>query len=170
MKILLLTSALLSFCVLTSCETATKTVLYETGEFEFVLSAPLFAGANTAQVTYVPDFQAMLAESGATPEDLHKVRLQEATFSSSDSIPFMGWEGMVLQLVSDKSPMVNAAVLNPLPANQQKITLSGSPEADITQILKDGSCYVVVDVNLTDDVMEDVTFRGTLTLALEVKE
>lgn len=152
-----------------ACEPATKTVTYTTDPIEFTLMGPLFAGANTGQATWTPDLAAMAGE-GATPEDIVEIRLQEAVFASQDSIPFAGWEEVVLQMVSDQSDMVNVAVLNPVPAGEASLSLTGAPESEVASIVKDGTCYLVTDVNLAEDIMDDVTFTGTFTFEVQVKE
>lgn len=153
-----------------ACSPSTVQKTYETEEITFTLEGPLFAGANGAQVVMSPSFEEMLGE-GKTAEDIISLHLTSATFSSSDSIPFQYWEGIVLQLVSDNSPMVNAGVINPIPEDVSTITLKGSAEADLADVVKDGTFYVVADINLNEDIMDqDLKFTGTFTFDIAVKE
>lgn len=155
--------------VILACSPATVQQTYESQEVTFTMLGPLFAGANSAQIVMTPSVADMLGE-GRTIEDIQALHLSSATFTSADSIPFQYWEGIVLQLVSDKSPMVNAGVLNPVPQGESRITIKGSTEADLTEVVKDGTFYIVADINLEEDVMDDLEFTGTFTFDIAVKE
>ncbi len=160
---------LLSMVVM-GCTPSTIQKSFTTEEIAFTLTGPLFAGANAAQVVLSPSFEEMLGE-GKTAEDLISLHLSSATFTSTDSIPFQYWEGIVLQLVSDNSPMVNAGVLNPIPSGKSTVTLTGSTEADLADVVKDGTFYVVADINLEEDIMDrDLEFSGVLNFDIAVKE
>lgn len=150
------------------CSPATEPVSYTTGPVEVTLMGPLFEGANTAQQTISPDFDQLLPE-GKTVEDIVSVSLTSASFTSQDSIPFDNWQEMVVQFVSDNSPMVNAAVQNPISIEEGSISMSGATEADLGEIFKDGAFYLVCDVNLGADVMDDQQFTADLTFTLQVK-
>ena len=167
MKKLLLLATVLTALISGCAEKVSKT--YETGPITFELSGPLFMGPNTAQAVLEPDFSAM-GLGDLTADQIHEVKLVSATFTSSDSIPFQNWDGSVLQFVTDNADMVNAAVMNPLEANGNSITLTGSAEADLSALFKDLPVYVVTDINLSEDVMGDLTFTGDLTFEMLVSE
>lgn len=164
-------STLLSFLsvlLIYGCSTPTESVTYTSGPVEVSLVGPLFEGANTAQQTISPDFSSVLPE-GKTVEDIVSVSLSSASFTSQDSIPFDNWQEMVVQFVSDNAPMVNAAVQNPISIEGGSISMSGATEADLGEIFRDGAFYLVCDVNLGADVMEDQHFTADLTFTLQVK-
>lgn len=157
-------------CLIMACTPSTVQQTYESQEITFTVPGPLFAGANSAQIVMTPPVEELVGE-GKTMEDIVSIHLESATLTSGDSIPFQYWEGVVLQLVSDNSPMVNAGVLNPIPQGESSISIKGSAESELSEVVKDGTFYIVADINLAEDMMDsNLEFTGAFTFSIDVKE
>ncbi len=160
-------------CFLMACGGATVTHRYTSPVQEFRLEGPLFAGANMAQVTLAPEgIAAFLAEQGSSLAQLKRATLSGLTLSGGAGSPNFDWaEEMTLQVAADAVDMQQFAVLNPVPDGASTLELQVAQEAELTPYLQQPEMYLVLDANLSEDMMDTtLVFTGTLTVDLAVTD
>ncbi len=142
---------------LVGCGPEPEQVSFSSPEQTFVLEEPLFAGPNSAQVAYEPALDDVLAG-----RSLENARLSQATFRLPDGQTFgqANIQGLVLQMVTDDAAMVQVAVLNPVPADQNEVSLTVSDEAALGEIFQQSPIYLITDFDLSQDMDTTLTVMG----------
>jgi hypothetical protein len=143
---------IISVGLLSSCgqDTVSK---YPVNNQSFVMEGPLFEGPNTAQASFSPAMEAQGELTGAT--------LTSAVLNAPEGGNFDAFDGIVLQLVTSTSDMIQVGVLNPVPKGQSSLTLQVSNESDLSELLSSEECIWVIDANIPTDMMDTtLTFTG----------
>ena len=149
--------------LLSSCG---ATVATETVNMELKLAGEmLFEGSNSLQ--YATDSQlANLADIvGTDIPAIQKVIVSNAVIELSDASRQIT-ESLLLQVVSDNQELVTIGTLNPLPKGNQ-FTLSLADDTSILPYLKDSGTTWVLDLNITEDYMDEMVVSGKLTLGVD---
>jgi hypothetical protein len=142
----------MSMILFSSCgqDTVSK---YPVNNQSFVMEGPLFEGPNTAQASFSPAMEAQGKLTGAT--------LTSAVLNAPEGGNFDAFDGIVLQLVTSTSDMIQVGVLNPVPKGQSSLTLQVSNESDLSELLSSEECIWVIDANIPTDMMDTtLTFTG----------
>jgi len=137
----------------------------------FQMEGPLYSGPNTAQATFPTEalVQSLQAQ-GLSLDKVQELRLTNIILTAGvDSLRFNNCSEVVLQVVSDKTPMSKVAVLNPVPADATQLTLNISTEqADLIKYLQTAPFTLVADLNLNNDQESGMTFKGDFTFEVAV--
>ena len=161
MKINLLAIALIAI-VLTSCSSK------ETKEF---VASPvelsgdfLFEGPNTLQAENPIKGKHIYDQTGVKPPEIRSLTPKKAEVEFTN-VPKDLVESVLLQIVSKNQEMITVGTLSPIP-DGTKFDLQLAEEVDLVPYLKDEECFWVIDANLTQDQMDEITMD--LHLILEV--
>lgn len=146
-----------------SCAPSTKN---ESVETELPLSGEmLFEGANSLQYSSEDQLAEIAGEVGVAEEYLRSVTISDVTIKLDDlSRPIT--ESLLLQVVSDNQELVTIGTLNPLPEGQV-FTLSLADDTSILKYLKDSGTTWVLDLNITEDYMDEMTIGAILILNID---
>lgn len=147
-----------------------QTVTYSLKDVAFTAEGPLFEGPNTMQYELTNSLSDSLKAAGFTIEQLEKVQLKSASFSTSDSLGFGAFNSIALQLAAENTPMVSAAIINPIPAGAKNTDLTISKEAELTDFFKQPKIYLVTDANLTKDQEETANFKANIVFEVTVSK
>ncbi|MCA1752185.1 MAG: hypothetical protein LC670_10415 [Flavobacteriales bacterium] len=79
-------------------------------------------------------------------------------------------ESLLLQVVSNNKSLVTAGTLSPLTEDAASLDLNVAEDIDLMPYLSDEGCTWVLDLNLSEDFMDEMTVNGTLTLRVEYSE
>ncbi len=128
----------------------------------------LFEGSNTLQAEAVLDKKAIAEHLGADPQSISEVKLLEATVEM-DEEQLAITESFLLQIVSDNKGLKSLASLSPLDANSSSQKLGVSEKAELWPHLQDNGSTWVLDLNLTEDLMDDMQVRAKLRFLISYK-
>lgn len=152
-----------------SCGTD-QTLTYTLKDVPFSAEGPLFEGPNTMQFELNQSIEDTLKKAGFTAEQLDKVQLKSVSFESLDSVGFGAFNSLAFQLAAENTPMVSAAILNPIPANTKQAELAVSEEAELTDFFKQKKIFLVTDANLTKDQEESAQFKANIVFEITVSK
>jgi len=125
----------------------------------------LFEGANSLQYSNENQLAEIAAEVGVDEEAVEGITVSEVTIELDDlTRPIT--ESLLLQVVSDNQELVTIGTLNPLPEGQV-FTLSLAETTSILKYLKDSGTTWVLDLNITEDYMDEMTVDGSLDLTID---
>jgi hypothetical protein len=167
MKILI--QAIVLSVILASCS-ADQTITYTLKDVAFTAEGPLFEGPNTMQYELSNAIGDSLKKAGFTKDQLEKVQLKSASFSTDDSIGFGAFNSIALQLAAQNTPMTNAAVINPIPAGAKNVELTVSKEAELTDFFSQEKIFLVTDANLSKDQESSAQFKANIVFELTVSK
>jgi len=147
-----------------------ETLRFESGPITLSAEGPLFEGANTAQGNWETGLAEFLKENGATLDQLKHARVVEATLAADSANGLNGIRSVSVMMATDAADMVQVAVLNPLPADAQTVTLSTAAEQKgLADHLRQNTITVVADLDLTADSDDDRHVTGSFTIELQLK-
>lgn len=156
---------LLLFC--SSCaKEKTETLVFD----NILISAegPVFEGANTAQGEVMNKLNEFAREKGIDLADLRSAKLKKMTLTTEDSAGFDLFSSINIQLVSDKTDMVEAASVNKVePGSKQLVPELPSENANLLELLKEEKFTVVADAIITGDSDSDIQFKGIIEIELK---
>jgi len=161
---------LIPFCamlLICGCASNEHYIEYTVEDASFTFEGPLFSGPNSAQSELVIDLASILDSLQLDASHIHHVALKEAVIEA-DSLPFSGINSFVLQCTGNESPMVQAAVLNPVTPGMSA-TLTPAADADLAAIFKEGTCYALLDSDIAEDADTTITMYGTFKFMIHVK-
>jgi len=150
-----------------SCSNPPKVIEYTIEDVVFDFEGPLYAGPNTAQAEIAIDVDDLLSELEMTSATIHGATLKTARIESEDG-PFSGIQSFVVQFAGTSSNMVQAAVLNPVPADTI-VHLNPSREAALRDLVREKQFYALLDADIANDTDSSFTLFGTFTFLIEVK-
>jgi hypothetical protein len=162
-------SILCGFLVLlcTSCTKEKTETLVIDG---IVISAegPVFEGANTVQGEVTNRLNAFAREKGMDPADFHSAKLKKITLSIDDTADFDLFTSINIQFVSDKTDMVEAALVNKVqPGSRQLEPELSAKQHDLLDLLKQDKFTIVADANISGDSDNDIKFMGKIEIELK---
>lgn len=123
---------------------------------EMVLEGPLFEGPNSGQITWSLNLPAVMGDDFNPDLKVVDARLVRAEVRAGDAMGFDQVRSFVLSFASDNEDvaMQEAAFVNPLPPDLNKVALEAAPNAELGPHLAEGQVYVVLDVDLAEDFWE----------------
>lgn len=139
---------------------------------EIVLEGPLFAGPNQGQYAFSIDLASELGDQFQEGMQINTASLKSAEVIVADSLGLNHLNSLVLSLASDNPEvsMLEVAFKNPLPKESSSVALDLAPEAELDELLRDGTVYLVLDADLAEDLLEGSRkFQVNLTFELTTK-
>jgi hypothetical protein len=122
----------------------------------------LFEGANTLQYTVSEGSDEV---AGISLETIKEVTVNGVTMVLEDEVKTIT-ESLLLQIVSDNNELKTLGTLNPLPEGNS-MELSMAEDALILPYLKDTGTTWVLDLNISEDQMEEMIVKGQISLSVE---
>ena len=161
-KALLLFWLISPLLLLSACKKEIKTT-FSLNNVALLAEGPLTEGSNTAQGTVKEALAAFLKEHNLTPEQITNVKLTKAVVHTPDSVGFDLVKSITLQLASDDAEMVEAGVVNPIPAGAKMATLQLPAEPkNMLYTLKQNTFTLVADLDIKQDTSMNFPLTGDL--------
>lgn len=151
----------LIFGVSISC---TKTQKVEKNLETVVSGEMLFSGPNSLQAPLAITANSLSEEFGTFSSTLRSIGISGVQISLAENQAEIT-ESLLLQIVSDNNKMMALGTLSPLESGTS-FDLSVAEEIDILPFIKDEGATWVLDVNLSEDVMEEMTASVSLQLTI----
>jgi|GEM_PF-1125690 len=149
--------------ILSSCSPSVST---ESVDVELKLSGEmLFEGANSLQYANESQLADLAGTVGTDSRALKKVIVSNVLIELNESSRPIT-ESLLLQVVSDNQELITIGTLNPLTAGTQCI-LSLAENTSILPYLKDSGTTWVLDLNISEDYIDEMIVKGTLTLSVD---
>ena len=159
MKFNLLTVAFFAF-ILTSCSSnETKPFVVDPITFSGEL---LFEGPNTLQSENTIKAKYIYEQIDVKPNEIKSISCQKAAIEFTN-VPENLIESVLLQIVSKNHEMITVGTQSPV-AYGTKFDLQLAEEIDLVPYLKDQECFWVLDANLAEDQMDEISMKLHLTL------
>ncbi len=152
---------LVSACAETAVDESFETSLALTGDM-------LFEGSNTLQAAAALTPDQVAEHAGTATKNLKKIGVAEAVMRMDDAQAKIT-ESLLLQIVSDNNNLATVGTLSPLPASGM-LKLNVSERIDLLPYLNDQGATWVLDLNLTENHIEDMTVNGQITFRTEYNE
>ncbi|MBL7963384.1 MAG: hypothetical protein JNM31_06020 [Flavobacteriales bacterium] len=161
-------SPLLAIALLSACGTP-ETLVFESGPVTLTAEGPLFEGSNTAQGTWAPGLDEFLQAHGAALDQVRAAKVVAAHLDAFEGGNLNGIRSASLSVASEAGDMEQVAVLNPVPPDQQRVTLTtATGQKALAAHLKQTSVTVVADLDLDADSEDDRHVIGTFTIELQL--
>lgn len=128
----------------------------------------LFEGSNTLQMPATTTPDALAIALSVDEENLKKIRVSKASFEIPEGAAEIS-ESLLLQIVSNQQDLITIGTLSPLPEGSS-FELQLAEDMDLLPHLKDEGCTWVLDLNLSEDLMDDLTVAGSLLLEIHYSE
>lgn len=132
---------------------------------------PLFEGSNTIQGEISNQLKAFAQAHQFSVDDLAAAKLKSVTIKQSDSSVFDLFTSVKLQMVSEKSSMIDLGVINPIVAGQKEIKLNvAGDQSNLLELLKEEKFTIVADVNMNKDYDGNVNWICQFEFELSYKK
>lgn len=154
-------SAVIAGCGTTAVDESVTVELSLSGDM-------LFEGSNTLQIPAEIDPVKIAEKLSVDVKDIKKIGVAKASLSMNDAQAAIT-ESLLLQVVSNDKSLVTVGTLSPL-TEAGSLDLNVSESIDLRPYLADEGCTWVLDLNLSEDFMDEMTVNGTLTLRVEYSE
>lgn len=128
----------------------------------------LFEGSNTFQQAAALDLGQLASHAGVEAERIKSVGVVKAELAMSEADAAIT-ESLLLQVVSNATGLQTIGTLSPL-SDPSALRLNVSESIDLKPFLADEGTTWVLDLNLSEDQMDEVEVSGTLTLRIAYKE
>ncbi len=155
---------LLVLIIISAC---TSTVNTEKRITTTVSGEMLFSGPNSLQGPVSTTVDALAGDIGIEPSDISNVGISAIQISLSEEQAEMA-ESLLLQIVSDNNEMVALGTLSPLQGGTT-FDLNVAEEINLLSFMKDEGATWVLDVNLSEDIMDEMKATADLTLSINYK-
>ncbi len=138
----------------------------ETVEMELELTGDmLFEGSNTLQYSGADQLTEAAGLAGVAEGTVKAVHVDIATIELRGASREIT-ESLLLQIVSDNKELVTIGTLNPLPKGDL-LTLTLAEDPEILPYLKDSGTTWVLDLNITEDHMDELIITAKVQLRVE---
>lgn len=152
---------------LTSACTKLETSTFKIENIALKAEGPLFEGPNTAQGEINKQLEGYAKSLNITVENIESAKLKSVTIKTIDSGNFDLFSSIKIQLVSEKTDMMDIGVINPIPAGSKEVKLSIAGElSDLIELLKQEKITIVADAGLTKDI--DMNINWNCDLEFEI--
>ncbi|MCZ4410476.1 hypothetical protein O3Q51_16790 [Cryomorphaceae bacterium 1068] len=125
----------------------------------------LFEGANTLQFSGESQLEVITSELNINSEALESALVSSAILTLDDPTRAIT-ESLLLQIVSDNNELITIGTLSPLPEGN-KMTLSLAEEPAILNYLKDEGTTWVLDLNITEEHMDEMNISAAVSLNVD---
>jgi hypothetical protein len=156
--------------MLGACKTETTASLsYK--DVKLSAEAPFFEGSNTIQGILETRLDEFVEEHHIKTDDIVAARLKSITLSSTDdSSNFDLLSSITVQFASDKTDMVEVALLTSIPQGQRSIELKpASEQKNLIDVLKQDRFTIVADALFTKDSEKNIELKAKLEFELTYK-
>lgn len=161
-----------SSALLWSCSQPSDSHNYTVENVEVIFAGPLLEGANTGQIPLEIDLAGVLGEAYQPGMKVTGAHLVEAEVLAGDSTGFADVRSFVLSFACDNAnvPMQEAAFINPLPVDLDRVKLEVAPEAPLDKLVAEEKVYLILDADLASDYFDgDRRFLVNLTLSIQLQ-
>jgi hypothetical protein len=125
----------------------------------------LFEGANTLQMDAADVLGEIGGKLGVERDNIRSVKVKEIQLNLSDEARSYT-ESLLFQVVSNTEELKSLGTLNPLQeGNAQR--LSSAEDSEILPYLKDQGTTFVLDLNITEEMVDEMKVLGNLKLKVE---
>jgi len=128
----------------------------------------LFEGSNTLQMASVTTPEALAQSLSVETSQIKEVGVASARIEFPAEEAKIA-ESLLLQIVSNNRDLVTIGTLSPLPSGTS-FDLKLAENIDLLPYFKDEGCTWVLDVNLSEDLMDDLSVAGSLRLQIRYTE
>ncbi len=156
--------SLLLIWVMTGC---TNTTNVEKSISTVVAGEMLFSGPNSLQAPVTTSVSSLTAELSIKPSDLSHIEVSGIQISMTGEQATLA-ESLLLQIVSNNHEMTALGSLSPL-ENGPSFELNLAEETDILPFIEDEGATWVLDVNLSEDIMDEMKATAELKLMINYK-
>jgi hypothetical protein len=157
-------SSLLLLFFITAC---TSTTSVEKGVTTTLSGEMLFSGPNSLQAPVSTTAQGLAKDLEIEASDISSIGVSDIQISLADEQAGIA-ESLLLQIVSNKNEMVALGTLSPL-EDGTSFDLNVAEDINLLPFMKDEGATWVLDVNLSDDIMDEMKATADLTLTINYK-
>jgi hypothetical protein len=158
--------------IFTSCSSNEKNQTVTLKNIVFNLEGPLYSGSNPSQYTYQVDLKTLMGDQYKEGAKITAASLKSAQIYSNDSSTSLdAINSLVLSLASDNKDvkMQELALLNPVPPSSTKADLKPSAEAKADGFFSEKQFYIILDVDLKEDIEANMSFKADLVFDVNYK-
>ena len=127
----------------------------------------LFSGPNSLQGPVALDPAALAEELSISPDDLKRIRVSGIQITLSDEQAAIS-ESLLLQIVSNNNEMTSLGTLSPLEKGTT-FELNIAEESDLLPFIQDEGATWVLDVNLSEDIMDEMKATADIQITINHK-
>lgn len=125
----------------------------------------LFSGPNSLQGPGNMDLTTIAENMGLEPSAIKSIKVSTARIGMAPSGQAIT-ESLLLQVVSDANELKTIGTLNPVPS-EGNVELSLAQDMDLLPYLQDAGMAWVLDLNLSEDHMDEMRAKGEVKLIIE---
>jgi len=156
-----------SLLILILMSACTSTVNTEKRIRTTVSGEMLFSGPSSLQAPVSNSASALAEELNIDVADLSSIGVSAIEISLADEQAKVA-ESLLLQIVSNNNEMTALGTLSPLKGGTS-FDLKVAEEIDLLPFIKDEGATWVLDVNLSEDIMDEMQATADLTLRINHK-
>lgn len=127
----------------------------------------LFSGPNSLQAPVATSVNSLAEDLSIEASQLKSIEVSAIQISLADEQADIA-ESLLLQIVSNNQEMTALGTLSPL-ENGMNFDLNIAEETDLLPFIEDDGATWVLDVNLSEDVMEEMRATANLNLTIKYK-
>ena len=127
----------------------------------------LFSGPNSLQAPLSISALTLAEELKIDPSKLKRIGVTDIQISLAEDQVALA-ESLLLQIVSNNNEMTSLGTLSPL-TNGTTFDLQVAEDIDLLPFLEDEGATWVLDVNLSEDIMEEMQASASLNLSVNYK-
>ncbi len=128
----------------------------------------LFEGANTLQGAAGLDINSLAENLGVKAESITKVGISTVAMNMQEESRSIV-ESLLFQVVSNTQELSSVASLSPMPA-EGVVNLNVAEEVNLLPYLQDEGFTWVLDLNISEDYMDEMLVKAKVGLIVEYKE
>jgi len=127
----------------------------------------LFSGPNSLQAPVSTTVEELASDLEIDAADISSAGVSAIQIRLSDEQAGMA-ESLLLQIVSNNNEMVSLGAISPL-EDGTSFDLNVAEEINLLPFMKDEGATWVLDVNLSEDIMDEMKATADLTLTINYK-
>lgn len=128
----------------------------------------LVEGPNTLQGNSGISLEALAEAVGCSPEGIIAIGVSSVSVGIQEDGRAIA-ESLLFQVASSNQDLISIATLNPLPESG-KIEMQVAEEVDLLPYMQDEGLTWVMDLNLSEDYMDELMAKAKIGLIVEYKE
>jgi hypothetical protein len=150
-----------------SVETETTELVIESQTFTF---EDIYEGSNSATIEL--DMAALTgANENITGKDIERAFISSVKLTKNDSVGFADISSTKLQLMGEgeNTPMVTVGINNEVDGLSKDVSLEIIQDVDLTEYIKGGKVYLILDGNFKADNEEYQDVKATITFGVDTE-
>jgi hypothetical protein len=164
---LLMRKIFLSFLLIGTMIGCTSRASVEKSVVTVVSGEMLFSGPNSLQAPVSTSVDNLIEELSIDASSLISIGVSSIQVSLADDQVALA-ESLLLQIVSNNNEMSSLGTLSPL-GDGTTFDLQVAEEIDLLPFMEDEGATWVLDVNLSEDIMDEMQAATELTLTINYK-